>query len=84
VLLYRNLFSFMAVEIEPGPTFRTSTPKLLFTARVGFPTGDYDVSADGKRFLLVKLGSDVETGPPQAHFIFEWFEELQRRMRAGR
>ena len=71
------------VEIEPGPSFRSGTPKLLFNARDGGPGADYDVAADAKRFLLARFRAEQEAGPPQAHFVFEWFEEIQRRVRVG-
>ncbi len=77
----------MSVEIEPGGApsgpFRPGTPKELFThVFPGVPV--YDVSADGKRFLMIKSGAaEPEASQPQLHFVLEWFEDIRRRVRAG-
>ena len=73
----------MAVAIEPGPTFRSGTPKLLFSYPVVSGSPAFEVSPDGKRFLMIKRGAEPEAGPPQVHIVFEWFEEIRRRVRAG-
>ena len=77
----------MVVAIEPGPAFRAGTPKELFTYMsfvVPGLSGSYDVSADGKRFLMITSGA-VEQGAatPEVHFVLEWFEDIRRRVRAG-
>ena len=38
---------------------------------------NYDVSADGQRFLMVKQGEQV---PGQINVVQNWFEELKRRV----
>jgi hypothetical protein len=45
----------MVVDVAVGPEFRASIPSLLFQA----PTRviDWDVTADGQRFLLVQSGA---------------------------
>ncbi len=74
------------VAIEPGATFRPGTPKDLFTYNAySGQAGAYDVSADGKRFLMITSGA-VEQGTnaaPEVHFVLEWFEDIRRRVRAG-
>jgi serine/threonine-protein kinase len=82
-LFYRNLEKVMAVEIDPGPAFRARTPKVLFEGRYLPTVGSWDVSADGKRFLMIKGAGEQESGPGQVHVVFEWFEEIRRRVRAG-
>ena len=44
-------------------------------------TADYDVSADGQRFLMVKE-SEQTTSVTQFNVVLNWFEELQRRVPA--
>ncbi len=82
-LFYRNRNSVMAVTIEPGPTFRAGTPKLLFEHRS--PVSAYDVSPDAKRFVMVQApGAEPEAGAAhQVHIVLEWFEDIRRRVRAG-
>ena len=75
----------MVVAIEPGPAFRAGTPKELFTyMSFGGLSGSYDVSADGKRFLMITSGAAEQgAATPDVHFVLEWFEDIRRRVRAG-
>jgi dipeptidyl aminopeptidase/acylaminoacyl peptidase len=52
--------ALMSVEIRAGTAIEASTPKKLFEPRRR--ALDYDVSADGQRFLVVEAG--VESSPP--------------------
>jgi len=77
----------MAVDIESGPTFRAGVPKPLFEDR--YVSAGWDVSADGKRFLMIRTsaGEGEETSAAstaQLHVVLEWFEEIKRRMAAGK
>ena len=83
-LFYRSGDKVMAVEIDPGPAFRARTPKILFEGRYFTTFGSWDASADGKRFLMLKSGGgEQESAAGQVHIVFEWFEEIRRRVRAG-
>jgi hypothetical protein len=45
---------------------------------------DYDVSLDGKRFLMLKPAEAGESGAPtQINVVLNWFEELKRRVPQG-
>jgi Tol biopolymer transport system component len=48
--------SLMAVDLEPGETFRASAPHRLFQTQAVAPSGlsgqAYDVASDGQRFLV--------------------------------
>jgi hypothetical protein len=46
----------MAVEIAPGSSFQPSTPQRLFQTNAIVGARYWDVSADGKRFLVGVLG----------------------------
>jgi len=75
----------MAVDIEPSPTFRAGVPKPLFEDR--YAAYSWDVSADGKRFLMLRGGATEEETPAataQLHVVLEWFEEIKRLMAAGK
>ena len=52
---------------------------------IGNITSPYDVSPDGKRFLMVKRGGpEAASGQDQQlHFVLEWFEEVRRRVQSG-
>ena len=89
-LVYVLPDKLMAVAIEPGApsgSFRPGTPKELFRysffqAAAGTPAG-YDVSADGKRFLVIQSGAEPGAATSEVHFVLEWFEDIRRRVRAG-
>jgi serine/threonine-protein kinase len=80
-LFYRSGEGMMAVEITTQPSFRTGTPRLLFEGpyrRSTTPTtAQYDVSADGQRFLMVQEEAQ-EAEATQLNVVLNWFEELKR------
>jgi len=80
-MFYRNGDKMMAVEIEPGASFRARPPQVLFEGRYLVLSGSYDVSADGKRFLMIRSAGQEEGGSGQVHIVLEWFEEIRRRVR---
>jgi hypothetical protein len=41
---------------------------------------EFDVSADGKRFLLIQTGADAR--PTRLDVILNWFGELKRKVAA--
>ena len=77
----------MSAAVQPGVTFATNTPKKLFEGPYFFGTegnGDtafrtYDVSADGRRFLMIKgpTGSGSTT-VANVFVVLNWTEELKR------
>ena len=75
----------MAVEIEAKPVFSAGRPKILLEGCYEFPPAlrqpgvGYDISPDGKRFLMIK-GSGEQGAAVQWHVVQDWFEELKRRV----
>jgi serine/threonine-protein kinase len=55
-------------------------PQYMLYSMGTFPGRTYDVSPDGRRFLMFKLAGAVEDGPPVTGFvvILNWFDELRR------
>jgi serine/threonine-protein kinase len=73
----------MEVEVRTEPTWVASKPRTLFEGnyRSTAPVRGYDVTPDGRRFLMVRL----DTQPPApAHaeimLVLNWLEELKRRV----
>ena len=72
------------VAVEGGGSFRAGPPTKLVAGRyyMGeiYTSGrTYDVSADGRRFLMIKDAPAGEAGPPpQLVVVLHWFEELKR------
>ena len=84
-LFWRNGDKVMAAGVEAHGTFVTTKPLLLFSAaymRHWQGTPDWDISPDGKRFLMIKV-SDTESAPTQLNVVLNWFEELRNRSNAG-
>jgi len=73
-LFYRNGGKLMAVDVESGASFRPGAPRLLFDK-----PGMYDVSPDGKRFLMTRRAGAEQGPPPEIRVVLNWFEELRRR-----
>jgi hypothetical protein len=75
-LFYRNEDKMMAVGIETQPEFRAGKPMLLFTGNFldsRFPPTQYDVSLDGREFLMIQ-----EESKTQIQVVLNWFSELER------
>jgi len=78
-LFFRNGNKLMAVDVEGRATFQASTPYELFEKASPF----YDVSPDGRRFLMLKpvpSGSGSASQPDGVHLIVNWFDELRRKV----
>lgn len=80
--------SVMAVAVQLRPTFSAGSPKTLLEGPYfagGGPFGGndrtYDVSPDGKRFLMIK-SSPAFTAAPRFIVVQNWFEELRQRVPA--
>ena len=86
-LFYRNADKMMAAAVETAPTFSASKPRVLFEQHFEksiFPfEANYDVSPDGKRFLLV-VPPAGETSPTQVNVVLNWSDELRRLMHADK
>jgi serine/threonine-protein kinase len=81
-----NRDQMMAVTVETEPTFAVGNPELLFEAPYYVITGKpYDISPDGKRFLMIKdetqapEGDEVVETPPTTKLIVvdNWDEMLK-------
>ena len=73
----------MAVPVTTTPTFSAGTPRMLFEGAFRIDGGsfrNYDVTADGQRFLMVQ---EVERPPArvsQMVLVQNWVEELKQRV----
>jgi serine/threonine-protein kinase len=87
-LFYRDAESIIAVPIETGPVFKAGTPKALFgrsfvsmnLGRTALPM--WDISPDGRRFLMMKASKPAEqtpAGPRKIRIVLNWVEELKDR-----
>ena len=65
---YRKQRTFIA----DAPRVIFEEPYVLAAAAVGRP--NYDVSADGRSFVMIRSASDSR----HLHVVLNWFEELKR------
>jgi serine/threonine-protein kinase len=83
-LFYRHGDQMMAVDVATQPSFSAGKPRVLFQGHymtvASIP--DYDVSADGQHFLMVKGGQ--EQAASQINIVQNWFEELKQKVPTGK
>jgi serine/threonine-protein kinase len=76
--------TLMRVPVEARSTvWSAGTPVALFQGRyfTGTQGRTYDVSPDGRRFLMVKeAGADQGDARPQIIVVLNWLEELKQRV----
>jgi serine/threonine-protein kinase len=80
----------IAVDVRARPTFTTGKKVVLpidaiFMAGIIFPETNYDLTPDGKHFVLVARADSASPDPnkppkSQIEFVFNWFEELKARV----
>ena len=78
----------MGLDVMPGQSWKAGTPRQIIAGETYFlgPDGNpyrtYDVSLDGRRFLMLKNSSVGDETPSMPHIIVvtNWFEELKRRV----
>jgi Tol biopolymer transport system component len=67
----------MAVDVKTSPGFEAGAPKVLFEVRLKSMLGRrYDVSRDGKRFLLNVAIGEVKSNP--ITLVQNWTAELKK------
>jgi hypothetical protein len=76
-----------AVDVQTGPAFSAGKPRLLFTAQ-GYsgmsPIRTWDISPDGRRFLVVKMEERESRPVTELVLVQNWFEELKRLVPTGK
>jgi Tol biopolymer transport system component/tRNA A-37 threonylcarbamoyl transferase component Bud32 len=88
-LFYRNGDSMMAVSVTTSPSFTSSRPRELWKGHyshgmssscgpAGPTSSNYDVTADGERFLMVKDDDQDTAVSRQIVVVQGWAEELGR------
>ena len=93
-LFYQAGDSMMVVTVGADAELVVGRPILLFRGSYRLPVGygypNYDIDADGQRFLMIKPGllvegteqAVIETSPP-INVVLNWFQELKERVGNG-
>ena len=85
-LFYRTPVGVWAVPTKTEQEFSYGSPALLIRGAFYFQSRGrtYDVSPDGKRFLMIKASATTEEGSqPNVVMVENWFEELKRLVPTG-
>jgi serine/threonine-protein kinase len=73
--------ALMRVAVANGPTWTAGTPSKVIEGRyvvnTAVPYRNYDIAADGQRFLMIKAGDDANSAP-QIVVVQHFDEELKR------
>jgi eukaryotic-like serine/threonine-protein kinase len=82
-LFYRAGEKMMAVDINTQAGFVAGKPRQLFEGHyllnpIGNARANYDVAADGQRFLMIKSLEQGQAAPTQINVVLNWTEELKR------
>jgi hypothetical protein len=88
-LFYRNGDSMMAVRVSTAPTFQAGRPQELWKGHFshgmssscgppGTTSSNYDVTADGSRFLMIRDDDQDRTVSKQIVVVLGWAEEVNR------
>lgn len=89
-IFYRDGPKMMAVPVTPGASFHAGRPQVLWEGDYthglssscgikGATNTGYDVSPDGRRFLMIK-DNDQNTYSTKIVVVMNWVEELKRLM----
>ena len=86
-VFYRQGNKMMAVDVATRQAFSAGKPSVLFERQYA-PSGtlssrNYDVSPDGRRFLMVKT-LEQEQPIAQINIVLNWFEELRQKAPTGK
>src|SRR5207245_8311469 len=88
-LYYRNGDSMIAVPLSTAPTFTAGHPLELWRGHYshgmssscgqpGATSSNYDVTADGRRFLMVKDDDQDRATSKQIVVVLNWADDLSR------
>ena len=72
---------YWVADVHTGGGFSASKPRLLFKSNefaVGGPARAWDISPDGQRFLMVRLGERKPQPVTELFLVQNWLEELRR------
>ena len=79
-LFYQNGDVMMVVPIETEPTFTFGKPQVLFSGSYVRAFRNFDISPDGRRFLMIKEATPIlePSARDEITVVLNWSEELKR------
>ncbi len=83
-LFYRDGLKWMSAAVQTQPEFRAEAPKEMFEGPyLNVPGVSYDVAPDGQHFVMIEE-NQKQAPTTQLNIVLNWFEELKRRVPAGK
>jgi serine/threonine protein kinase len=83
-LYYREGAKFISVAVQTQPDFHADAPKVMFEGPyLNVPGVSYDVAPDGQHFVMIEE-NQKQAPTTQLNLVLNWFEELKRRVPAGK
>ena len=78
----RPVRRLMSVLYTAGARFVAGSPRILFEARYTSttPVRGYDVTADGKRFLMTVEKDRLPVNPSRMILVQNWLQELKQKV----
>jgi len=86
-LYYRSVTSIMVAPTQLQPGFLPGRSRELFALapfRISGNASAFDIHPDGKRFVMVTAGDAPPPLRDQINVVFNWFDDLRRRVPAPR
>jgi hypothetical protein len=68
-------WKMVAVDVMPGATFEHGAPRMLFDTGIMTPDSRFDVTADGRRFIIPAA---VSNGSAPATVVVNWTKTAPR------
>jgi len=83
-IFYREGLRMMVAEVRTEPAVSISKPRALFEGLYEVMDGpiNYDVTSDGRRFLMVKM--ERSEAPTELRVVTGWDQELRKALPSGR
>lgn len=90
-LVYRRAYTtatwgprLMAVDVSIDGNPRFTNERVLPTEgmQVFYGSRDYDITADGERFIMIFPADQTESARPRINVVLNWFEEVKERVPA--
>jgi len=83
-VFYRDGLKWMSAAVQTQPEFRADAPKVMFEGPyLNVPGVSYDVAPDGQHFVMIEE-NQKQAPTTQLNIVLNWFEELKRRVPAGK
>lgn len=82
-IFYRRGSEMMVVPVRTTGGLTPGAPAVLFEGRYdidpfGQDATNYDVTRDGKRFVMVRRAADSRRSRQELRIVLNWFEDLKR------